>query len=173
MVFFLILSVAVGIVRFNSEIHTRNALAARQSGNWELVIHEIDRADSWFYSLDPTATPLMWYRGMANFFRDRRGQALDDFKMAYGHHPNHIHVLNNLGTCYALLQNPDKAIEFYRKVLQISPFFKETLVNLCAIYGVGGNHQEGQVPGIDCGQYKMDSIAATILTRAKSKLGGI
>jgi len=127
---FLIFSVFVGIVRFNSEVHTRNALAARQSDSWELVINEIDRADSWFYTLDPTSTPLMWYRGMANFLQGRRETALDDFKKAYEHHPNHTHVLNNLGTCYALLQHPEKAIEFYRKALEISPGFERCLINL-------------------------------------------
>ena len=127
---FLIFSVFVGIVRFNSEVHTRNALAARQSDDWELVIHEIDRADSWFYTLDPTSTPLMWYRGMANFLQGHRENALGDFKKAYEHHPNHIHVLNNLGTCYALLQHPEIAIEFYRKALEISPGFERCLINL-------------------------------------------
>ena len=105
----LIFSLFVGIVRFNSEAHTRNALAARQSENPEAVISEIDKAASWFYSLDPTSTPLMWYRGMANFQLGHREKALEDFKKAYEHHPNHIHVLNNLGTCYALLKQPEKA----------------------------------------------------------------
>jgi hypothetical protein len=144
MVFFLIFSVFVGIVRFKSEVHTRNALAARQSGNWELVIHEIDRADSRFYSLDPASTPLMWYRGMANFFLGHRAQALDDFKKAYAHHPNHTHVLNNIGTCYALLQHPEKAIKFYRKALEISPGFERCSINLRKLDKATEKHRDAQ-----------------------------
>ena len=73
--FVLIFAIFVGVVRFNSELHTRNALAAHRSGNWESVIHEIDRADSWFYNLDPTSTPLMWYKGMANFLKSSSARA--------------------------------------------------------------------------------------------------
>ena len=133
-------SVFVGIVRFKSEIHTRHALAARHLNYWDLVIREIDRANSWFYTLDPASTPLMWYKGMANFSQGRRAQALDDFKKAHQHHPNHIHVLNNLGTCYALLQHPEKAIEFYRKALEISPGFKRSLINLRTVHEATGLH---------------------------------
>jgi tetratricopeptide (TPR) repeat protein len=142
LVIFLLFSVIVGIFRFNSEVHTRSALAARKLDYFELVIQEIDRADSWFYTLDPASTPLIWYKGMANLSLGRRAQALDDFKKAYEHHPNHIHVLNNLGTCYALLQNPEKAIEFYRKALAISPGFERCLMNLHTLDEVAEKHTD-------------------------------
>jgi O-antigen ligase len=143
-VFFLSFSVFVGMLRFKSDLHTRNALAAHQAEDWELVISEIDKADSWFYSLDPTATPLMWYRGMANYYQGHKAQALADFKRAYRHHPNHIHVLNNIGTCYALLHYPEKAVKYYRKALAIAPGFEKCLMNLRQLNGATEKHRDSR-----------------------------
>ena len=80
------------------------------------------------------STPLPWYKGVANFSLGNIEGAFDDFKRAYEIHPNHIHVLNNLGTCYAVLGDYKRAAECYQKVLAISPGFDETLINLCAVY---------------------------------------
>jgi tetratricopeptide (TPR) repeat protein len=81
---------------------------------------------------------------MANFLLGHRAQALDDFKKAYAHHPNHIHVLNNLGTCYALLQHPEKAIEFYLKALEISPGFERCLINLRTLDEATEKHRDAR-----------------------------
>jgi O-antigen ligase len=124
--------------RLNSEIHAKEALSARKDKHWERVISEIDRANSRFYNMDPSATPLSWYRGMANFSLGQIREALEDFKTAYKIHPNHIHVLNNIGTCYALLNDDKKALEYYQKGLAMSPHFKETRINLKAVYNSTG-----------------------------------
>ena len=80
-------------------------------------------------------------QGNGEFFTGSPGNALDDFKKAYAHHPNNIHVLNNLGTCYALLQHPEKAIEFYRKALEISPGFERCLINLRTLDAATEKHR--------------------------------
>lgn len=135
-------SVVVGVVRVQSEIHTKIALAARQAGDWPLVISEVDRARSTLATLDPTATPLAWYRGIANFSQNNTDQALLDFEQAYRDNPNHMHVLNNLGTCYEMRGNHEAAITYYTKVLQINPRFNETLLNLTAVYYNLGRYQD-------------------------------
>jgi len=128
--FFLIFCIVFGYARLNAEIHTAKALSAREVMRWERVISEIDRGRSFSYSMDPTSAPLFWYRGMANISLNRIREALDDFKKAHEIHPCHIHVLNNIGTCYALLKNDWMAVNFYQKALGISPGFEETLANL-------------------------------------------
>ena len=124
----------VGIVRLNSEIHVKRALAARQTRDWQTLRSEIDKADSPFYRLDPYAVPLSWYRGIANHSMGQVREALEDFKKANHVHPNHIHVLNNLGTGYAQTGDYDKAVEYYTKALEIWPGFVEARINLGVIY---------------------------------------
>ena len=124
----------IGYARLGSEIHAKEALSARKAGHWERVISEIDKTDLRFYNMDPASTPLSWYRGMANFSLDRIKEALEDFKKAYKIHPNHVHVLNNLGTCSAILNDDKSALQYYQKALGLSPRFKATRVNLRAVY---------------------------------------
>jgi len=119
-----------GYARLESEIHSREALSARKAKHWDRVIHEINKADSWYYNMDPVSTPLSWYRGMANFSLGRISEALKDFKRASEIHPNHIHVLNNLGTCYALREDYPKARDYYQRTLAVSPGYREARVNL-------------------------------------------
>jgi len=136
--------VFVGYNRLGSEIHSKKALSARKIKAWEQVIYEIDKADSWFYNMDPASTPLSWYRGMANFSLGRTLAALEDFKKGSEIHPNHVHVLNNLGTCYALVGEYESALEWYQRVLAISPRFEETLVNLSVVYYRLERYEEAQ-----------------------------
>lgn len=126
----LIFCIVFGYARLIAEVHLQKALAARKAGDWQRVLSETAQADSLFYNMDPASTPVSFYRGLADFSLGRISSALDDFKKAYQVHPYHVHVLNNLGTCYALSGDNEKAAEFYRKTLAVSPQFEEAIVNL-------------------------------------------
>jgi O-antigen ligase len=124
----------IGYVRYNSEIHSNNAIKLKQKGNWNYVIKAIDKAYSkMFYEIDNTSTPLLWYRGVAYFSTKNYELALKDFKNAYYVNPNHIHVLNNLATTYQLIGNTISAKLYYDKAIKVNPSFKEARVNLSAI----------------------------------------
>jgi len=139
--FFLAIGACIGFERLQSEIHTRKALSAYEQENWQTVISEIDASNTSFYQLDPTSTPLYWYRGMANYSMGRFELALGDFSKAYQAHPFHLHVLNNLGTNYAKLGNYRQAIDYYQKALDASPGFKDARINLGVVY-----YQIGDLP---------------------------
>ncbi len=119
-----------GYARLDAEIHVKKAISAREAGQWEEVISEIDQAGSRFYTMDPFSTPIFWYRGLAEFSLGNTGKALEDFKKAYVIHPYHIHVLNNLGTCHALNGDHENAVICYQKALAIFPEFHEARRNL-------------------------------------------
>ena len=75
----------IGYVRYNSEIHSNNAIKLKQKGNWNYVVKAIDKAYSkMFYEIDNTSTPLLWYRGVAYFStknyeqQDPRNYSYDD-----------------------------------------------------------------------------------------------
>ena len=130
----LIFCAIVGYTRLVSEAHLKDALAARQTGDWQTLRSAIDRADSLFYQLDPVSVPLVWYRGIANYEMGKFSEAFEDFKKANHIHPNHIHVLNNLATSYAKLGDYESAIEYYKKALDVCPRFAEARINLGVIY---------------------------------------
>ncbi|MDD5327901.1 MAG: O-antigen ligase family protein [Phycisphaerae bacterium] len=138
----LLFAIAVGYIRLNAEIYTKRAYAARAAQNWPVVILEIDKGYSVFAALDPMSTPLQWYRGEANFLMNNVPQALIDYEKAYKAHPFHIHVLNNLATCYEMQGRHDQAIRYYNKALKIHPQFDETLINLGATYYNTGRYEQ-------------------------------
>ncbi|MBN1832241.1 MAG: O-antigen ligase family protein [Deltaproteobacteria bacterium] len=122
--------IIVGYGRLQAEGHARKAISAYRAGAWEQVIVLLDHADLRVYPLDPTSTPLSWYRGMAHFSLGHRVEALEDFKRACLAHPYHIHSINNIGTLYALNGDTENAIKAYRRALTLSHGFQDALENL-------------------------------------------
>ncbi len=125
---------AVAAIRLDSELELKKALAARQAGQWQTVVRRIDRARSSWYTLDPTSTPLAWYRGVANHALGLRSRAREDFSEALKAHPYHVHCLNNLATCHEEAGQHDEAIALYRRAVALLPENTEILVNLAAAY---------------------------------------
>ncbi|MFC1887461.1 O-antigen ligase family protein [Candidatus Cloacimonadota bacterium] len=120
--------------RMKSEVHFFFAHNARLVNNFKLTIAAIDKIDPHIYNISPTGIPIQWYRGNAYFQRGDVEEAYKDFLGAYKTHPYHFFNLNNLGTCYEIYGNHNKAITYYNKVLDISPNYCETLINLSAVY---------------------------------------
>lgn len=121
-------------IRFRSEILIKQAYESRLNKDWNHVIDRIDAASDPVTTLDVYSTPVEWYKGEALFLLNKTDLALDAFQKAYEANPNHVHVLNNLATCYELLRQRAKAKHYYHRSLNVYPGFKESLLNLCAIY---------------------------------------
>ncbi len=133
------LSFAAGISKSKSEFHMKKALNYRDKNQNEHVVSEIDKADNFLYCIDNTAMPLAWYKASAHFHLGNIELALEEYLRAHDFHPNNMHVLNNLGTCYTLQGEQEKAIELYNKALVISSGFEDAYLNLIAVYYNQGN----------------------------------
>jgi len=154
----------------NAEICTKRALAARKAKAWPAVINEIDKGYSPFATIDPMSTPLKWYRGEANFLMNNIPQALEDFKQAYKAHPHHIHVLNNLGTCYEMGGEHEKAVFYYKKALEMFPYFEDALINLGAAYYNTGRYKEAYETLLRCNPDTQDSRLKQYLEITKKEI---
>ena len=120
--------------RYKGELHTSQMNVAYKTSNWNKVIEEVDLANNLFYSIDPTSIPLCWYKGVALFSSENINGAKIEFENAYKIDPYNIHVLNNLASSYEKLGNHKDAELYYKKALEISSQFEETILNLAAIY---------------------------------------
>jgi O-antigen ligase len=130
----LVPSIYASVIRLRSEIHFNKAFDYHANNRWNLLISEIDKAETYFTRMDQTATPLRWYSGLAWFRLGDFDKALSEFKIAYHCNPYHLHVLNSMATCYILQDNYHAAIEKYNEALKISPTFVPSGINLSVAY---------------------------------------
>lgn len=136
---FLLVCIYFGNKLYAGELYTRKIIDARTKNLHQKVIHYSDKALQKGYNIDPAATPIVFYRGVAFFSLGKLDEAMKDFEAARILHPNHLHVLNNLATCYESKREHEKAIQCLWEALKISPNFKDALINLSAIYYNAGN----------------------------------
>ncbi|MFQ5584352.1 MAG: O-antigen ligase family protein, partial [Calditrichia bacterium] len=112
-----------GFSRYQSEVHLRKAQRAWNVEKWKPMIVQTQKAQSPFYTMDPTSTPVAWYLGVAKVSLKKYNQALSDFLQAYRVNPYHLQLLANLGTCYELLGKHEMAIKYFKKALAVSPHY--------------------------------------------------
>ena len=129
-----VFSIGFGVLRFNGEMHTKEALAAKTERNYEMIIQHIDQAENPAWQMDPVSTPLSWYTGFAYYQMKNPQLAKQHFQKALTQNPYHIHILNNLASSFALLKEYDSAIFYYEKAVIIAPNFDESWFNMAAIY---------------------------------------
>ena len=134
--FILILSLTTftGLKNMTGERHAKQAIEALHAERFERTINEIDKNYSWFYGMDPTATPLLWYKGLAYFREGKNKKALENFKNALKINPYHSHTYNSIGIVYAATGDFSSAAEYFKKSLHFRPYSTETVVNLAKIY---------------------------------------
>ncbi len=119
---------------YAGEVQTQKLIDARANNQNELVLKYADKAIAVDYLIDPTSTPINFYKGVAYFNKNNIDSALSNFELARAVHPFHLHVLNNLATCYETKENHTKATECLVEAIRISPDFQDAMINLTAIY---------------------------------------
>ena len=123
-----------GIIRYSGEAHSLVMQIAKKQLNMARVVRESEKATSWFFPIDETATPFTWYKGMAMFYSGDVSGARIEFEDALRKNPYHIQLLNDLATTYEQTNEREKAISLYQRALAITPYFPQSLLNISACY---------------------------------------
>ncbi|MCA1745119.1 MAG: O-antigen ligase family protein [Bacteroidales bacterium] len=130
----LLVSLLVGLFRLYGDVHTKKALEYRQQNKPQQCIRHINRAQSVFYSVDATSTPLDWYAGAAWFQLKNYKQAMLHFEKAYALNPYHLFVINDYAGSLFKNGQTKEAIQKYLEVIQLAPKHLDSRLNLCALY---------------------------------------
>ena len=143
LIFLFSINIAFANIRYKGDLHMTKALKYKSISDWGGMIAELDMAyNQSLYDIDNTTTPLMWYYGIAYFNKGQVNIAFDYFKQAYSVNPYHLHVINNLATCYGYNNDYIKAKELYEECISISSRFEEAALNLSAIYSYEKRNEE-------------------------------
>ncbi|MCK5822570.1 MAG: O-antigen ligase family protein [Bacteroidales bacterium] len=116
------------------ERQTKKVIKDQYARRWVREIRDVDKIQGNYYSLDPYSTPIVWYKGVALSQMRKYAEAKVEYEKALKIHPYHIQVLNNLASCCDLLGDHNMAENYYKRALEISPDFKDALVNLSIVY---------------------------------------
>ncbi|NOZ93833.1 MAG: hypothetical protein GXP47_03700 [Acidobacteria bacterium] len=123
----------VGIVRMESEIHVRRAYAYLRAKQYGSVVAEIDRAYSRESTLDRSAFPLLFYRGVALAKLGEETRAYEDLVQARRDSPYKVVVLNSLALSSLARGDVAGAEKLWRLALRIQPGYAPALVNLARL----------------------------------------
>jgi O-antigen ligase len=124
--------------RIACEIHLRAFFAARDIDDRAEEARQLRQIPHTYYTLDGTATPIEWYRGMLLFTQGRMDSAERHFAYAVGDNPYHAYSLSNVATCMTMRGDIKDATRYYGLALGYSPGFPDAALNLCAIsYNAG------------------------------------
>lgn len=118
------------------------ARIALKTEAWRTLLHDINQAETWARNLDPEATPLDWYKGLAWSGVNKPENALQAYFKAHAAHPNKITVLHNIGIICSRLDDDENAILYFNKALDILPDYRESLEALASVYVERGEYQQ-------------------------------
>ena len=127
-------SFIVSSSRAKAELNTKKFYNYYKQNNFRKATEIGDSYKNTFYKIDPTSTPIDWYKGVMYFSKGDIKNAKLLFENSFKENPYNMHVVNNLASCYVRLKNDEKAIQLYTSALNISPRFNEANLNLSAVY---------------------------------------
>jgi O-antigen ligase len=123
-----------GLSRYKSEVHSKMLQLSKKQRNFARIVRESEKASSYYFPVDETATPLTWYKGMALFYSGNVAQAKAAYEDALQKNPFHIQLLNDLATTYEQTNEREKAIVLYKRALTVTPNFPHSILNISACY---------------------------------------
>lgn len=126
--------ITLGMKRFGSEVFLARAIKAQKNKSWPAMTRQLNMIDTKTFPLDYTSTPVDWYKGFALFYNGNAKEAKHFFTEAEKINPNHVQILNDLGTCFNLEGDVETAKSYYKKTLVLAPYHPDALVNLSIVY---------------------------------------
>lgn len=124
-----------GFQAWQGERISRKMIVARSMSNWSALIDLKRQTEAlYFYQLSPVGMPMEFYSGLAYLNQSKLDLALREYRIAKQLHPNNLQVTNNLANTFTLMNEIDSALVYYCHAIEISPFYKEGILNLASIY---------------------------------------
>ena len=137
---FLLLSLFISYHRFVGDHASRIILTSQSADQTDLILSQVDKAESVWYDVDPMVIPLSWYEGIAHYLQNDFQSAEEPFARAYSINPYNFNVVNNYASTLVQLENYQAAVPLYLEALEINPRFEEGMFNLAFSYFKSGEY---------------------------------
>lgn len=138
----LVLNLFIGWAHIRGEVHNARLLEAYVANNYPAVLRESAATRSPFFRYNDVVLPFEWYDGVAYFQMKKYNEALTAMEEAYRLNPWSFQVINNYASTLMMNQQPQKAIELFKKALEINPRYDEGKFNIAYAYFQMGDRQQ-------------------------------
>jgi O-antigen ligase len=129
----LVFNIKLATDMVKGEKYARILARALKTKNSVQMIRAARNIENTYYTLDAFAVPIPFYKGVGLSKTGKIKEAKAEFEKAYKLHPYHLQVLNNLATSYDIIGDKQIALKYYKKALNISPRYKDVLVNIAIV----------------------------------------
>ncbi len=116
------------------EIFMQKTIGLHRAERWEEMLVNVRNAQTTWKTLNPLATPVAFYEGVALARLNDIPNAIRAYEEAFTQNPNRMYLLNNLANTYLLAREYEKAAYYAEKSLVIFPRSEETLRILASAY---------------------------------------
>lgn len=124
----------MGIRRMHSEHIFREGMQLKASGQYAMAYKAFEKSKNSFFTRDFASTPVEYYMAECLLNQGKFKEAKMAFLKAEKSHPSHLHILNNLGSLYAMEKDDYKALEYFKRAMDISSCNTDISFNLAATY---------------------------------------
>jgi O-antigen ligase len=138
----LILGIVYSRAAIRQEFNVLLAMESANLGKWNASLIFSRRASTPWKTLDPLATPTAWHEAKALSNLGLADEILPALERAYAHNPNRIHIINDLGSEYAIAGRYDEAIKLLSKTVERYPNQVDSAENLAQCYMDAGRPAE-------------------------------
>jgi len=129
----LLFSFVFGLARYKQEKYAKKIIEAHRTSQWNLILKTSKQIQPKLLSIDNFSIPIKWYEGLAHYSLQNPAMAKTCFLQAYEINPYQVHVLNNVASTYEQEGEHEKALQFYDKLLSISPTQPDAILNKSAV----------------------------------------
>jgi O-antigen ligase len=136
------------------ELNIHNAIAYRNSSNWNKIIELSNKGFSKLTPIDAFSSPIHLHIGEADLKMKNYKQAKKDLEIAFSYSPNHISVLNNLAIVSAEMNNSQAAIDYLDYGLAIYPKYEASLFNKVNVYYRDKDYTNAYIALLSCNTKK-------------------
>ena len=157
-------------ILIRSEVFVKKIFQAEETGNWNKMIINADKAFTKFTTLDNYSIPIHNYRGLANMKLKKHKQAFADFEVALGYSPTQVTILKNLAITSSMMGDNKRAISYFKQSLELFPFFEAGLFNLSKVYYLEKEYQKAYITLLKCNQYETNADYKSFTKKLKMKI---